>query len=502
MAASPWQSGIATMPLDGDVFYKPSDDDGAYTMELRYYTEVLDGTTGTHTYNGGQYVLDHKDSFSDSDNGWTTTKEDHYPIIGFTYTNNLRDGSSFRREGNTRTYYVEFFYIRNDYQIIFVNGGSTESTVTKQYGASLDGVDHTPARPANIPTGYVFMGWYDNELCEGDPYVFDGKTMPAANITVYAKWAAPEIKATFYTGRVGTENNTVLKEVPVNYGSIIPQSEIPDYPVTGTDDWIGWVTANGVVFNFNTKLYADIDLYPYYVSTVHFTVTYDANGDSGEVPVDNNKYVELSSATVLSPSNLKAPVGKVFLGWNTAADGSGTTYQPNSSVVITGDVVLYAMWGNEAPGANSLTYDANNGSGATYVVENIPNNASHTVLTREATGFEYLNHEFLGWSTDANATVAEYEPGDSVIVDGADVNILYAVWEIKYSSYTVNYYWNGTETKIAESKIVNEVEIGSVITNEAPIAIGGYTALPNQTSNLTIVEDSRRTSSTSITTRM
>ena len=93
-----YQSGISTMPLNGASF-KYVDQSGRYTMRLYYYTEVLAGQTGAKQYNGKWYTHDHTDEFkSDSPRTWTTTEEDHYDIQGFTYTGNLRDGSSFQRE--------------------------------------------------------------------------------------------------------------------------------------------------------------------------------------------------------------------------------------------------------------------------------------------------------------------------------------------------------------------------------------------------------------------
>jgi uncharacterized repeat protein (TIGR02543 family) len=36
--------------------------------------------------------------------------------------------------------------------------------------------------------------------------------------------------------------------------------------------------------------------------------------------------------------------GYFFAGWNTAADGSGTTYQPNQTFALSNNVTLYAKW--------------------------------------------------------------------------------------------------------------------------------------------------------------
>ena len=97
----PYQSGISTMPLNGAEFYYVSQD-GKITCKLNYYLEGLDG----------KYTLDHTDSFKSKKTEWSTTKEDHYDINGFTYTNNVEDGTSFEWVGGN-TYAVNFYYSRN-----------------------------------------------------------------------------------------------------------------------------------------------------------------------------------------------------------------------------------------------------------------------------------------------------------------------------------------------------------------------------------------------------
>ncbi|MBO7131641.1 hypothetical protein J6V85_00005, partial [Candidatus Saccharibacteria bacterium] len=53
-------------------------------------------------------------------------------------------------------------------------------------------------------------------------------------------------------------------------------------------------------------------------------------------------------ATMLAPISLTPPSGKVFAGWNTAADGSGTSYTNQQSVTNIaadgGSITLYAQW--------------------------------------------------------------------------------------------------------------------------------------------------------------
>lgn len=36
--------------------------------------------------------------------------------------------------------------------------------------------------------------------------------------------------------------------------------------------------------------------------------------------------------------------GFIFTGWNTAADGSGTSYAPGAVLTLTNNITLYAQW--------------------------------------------------------------------------------------------------------------------------------------------------------------
>lgn len=81
-----------------------------------------------------------------------------------------------------------------------------------------------------------------------------------------------------------------------------------------------------------------------------YEVTYNANGaDSGEVPIDSNKYLFEDTVTVLGTGTL-ARTGYTFQGWNTQADGNGTTRMPDSTFTMPADnVTLYAIWASDGP---------------------------------------------------------------------------------------------------------------------------------------------------------
>lgn len=72
-----------------------------------------------------------------------------------------------------------------------------------------------------------------------------------------------------------------------------------------------------------------------------YAVTYDANGGTGSVE-DSLRYTAGESATVLANGFTRG--GYTFAGWNTAADGTGTTYKPGETIKLSDSVKLYAQW--------------------------------------------------------------------------------------------------------------------------------------------------------------
>lgn len=99
----------------------------------------------------------------------------------------------------------------------------------------------------------------------------------------------------------------------------------------------GYMPGDTFIITGDTTLYA-------VWSPITYTVTYDANGGMGSVPVDPNNYTGGATVTVLDASDDFCMDGYEFYGWNTAADGSGSGYSPGDSFQITGNTTLYAVW--------------------------------------------------------------------------------------------------------------------------------------------------------------
>lgn len=85
-------------------------------------------------------------------------------------------------------------------------------------------------------------------------------------------------------------------------------------------------------------------------STAKYTVTYNGNGNTGgSVPVDATNYENGEIVTVPGNTGTLARTGYVFSGWNTNADGSGTTYLAGQTFAMGSEnVSLYARWVDES----------------------------------------------------------------------------------------------------------------------------------------------------------
>ena len=442
----PYQVNIDVMPLNGATFYGPKTGKGSETAF--YYVEVLPGETGTVTGGKTTYTLHHKDTSPGTD--YYVTDEDKYPITGFTYSHGTKNHDRYNN--------AKFYYSRNSYDIVFINSGAKDKVVTKKYQQSITDAAYTPKAPAG-KEDWHFDGWYDNELGQGDKYVFTGRTMPAQSITLYAKWSAPT-----YTV---TAHGTTDEAVKVARGGQVSEEDFDAAKPALADGerWMGWALRSGsdgdyvyTPFNYATEINQNYDLYPYILNASSFTVTYDAGDGSGTVPSDSRSYAKDSKARVKSKgSDLKGPDNAPrFLGWKSSVDGK--IYQPGDKITITGNTTLTAQWG-EAEVETSVIYKPGDGAEGSDKTFALKNNGSHTVLdvTADSIGFTKKGYRFTGWQyTDKNGRTAIAKPGQVIWLDTEDPqpNVLTAQWEAKKATVTVTgnhdtKVYNGEEQSVS-----------------------------------------------------
>lgn len=75
------------------------------------------------------------------------------------------------------------------------------------------------------------------------------------------------------------------------------------------------------------------------------TITFNKNGGGGTMSNQTILASNYGQSTKLNSNTFTAPSGKAFTGWNTAADGSGTSYADGAIITLYSNITLYAQWG-------------------------------------------------------------------------------------------------------------------------------------------------------------
>ena len=445
----PFQVNIATMPLEGAKFYGPKTGYGSETAY--YYVEVLPGEPSEVTKDGIRYKLDHKDTSPGT--GYSVSKEDQYPLTGYTFNKNVstRTGKSYDD--------AKFYYTRNTYNIKFINKGKVDKSVDKKYQQSISNENYTPARPSSLPDYYEFDGWYDNELCEGEKYVFNGKTMPAQNVTLYAKWTAKKISLTY---NLNNPEGTVDKDTKNVEAGTVASTVLPSIPTINEYSFAGWYYADGngnitsEVFHTKNTITRDTSIVGKWLYKGELRVVYDPGTEMGAtVPTDDKVYAGGAKVTVAG--NATTTSGMKFLGWQL----NRNVYKPGQSFEVNKDIankdnqiILTATWG-DAETSTTLTYDPGNGIGTATTVD-VMNNEAVEIEAHGSLGFtapvaEGKEYYFAGWA-DSSTGNATYADGQTINIDANGENVLYAVWvektEITLVANSGTRPYNGGEQSI------------------------------------------------------
>ena len=183
-----------------------------------------------------------------------------------------------------------------------------------------------------------------------------------------------------------------------------------------------------------------------------YHVHFNANGGTGSMGDQTMTYDKAANLT----ANAFTRNGYTFNGWNTQANGKGTSYANKASVrnltsTANGTVTLYAQW---TANQYKVHFDANTGSGSmgdqsmTY----------GTAANLTANAFTRNGYTFNGWNTQKDGKGASYANKASVknLTAAANTTInLYAQW--KPIQFTMHYDANGGTGTMADQKITYDV---------------------------------------------
>lgn len=309
-------------------------------------------------------------------------------------------------------------------------GGGTTTTVT---GTNLSNI-------TGITLGGVAATVWRNNTATAVTFITPANTSGAKNVVI-----------TTPAGTV-TSNNafTYIGPVTITYDvngadsgspsratdSYSPNTGGYSLPTVGTMvkngyTFTGWASAN----NSNTALTSPYN--PQATTTVYaiwtaknYTTTYNANGATGGTVPAVATNVFGSTFTVAANTGSLVRTNHSLAGWNTKADGTGTSYVLNSGSIVQGaaNQILYAEW---VPDTYTIDYDV---TGSTD-----PAPASHTNVLANGTvtlrnGVTKTNFEFAGWETGG----VTYKAGAAFTIGAANTSMV-AKWIPVYKlSYNLN----------------------------------------------------------------
>ena len=403
--------------------------------------------------NDNNYIIDHTD-YAGSD--VTIGLEDAYEITGFSFEKvGIRErewlGGEYKEKFYTggsiegKTYNgAKFYYTRNKYNIVYYNGEQIDAEVERSFEADItvDGSYKPKIRPEGVDSDYTFAGWYQDP--EGTkPYNFEGKTMPANKIIVYAKWAAPTYTVTFDLNGAISEDK--YSDQTVEKGKLATE---PADPIREGYTFAGW-TKNGSPFSFQTQITEDTTLTAQWISNEKYPLTYVSNNGKNVRQADGESYAVGAEAKVINVpegTGWEAPDGmEKFLCWNTEANGNGTDYYPGNSFRMPENVTeegtfLYAKWvpKRETTLNYDLNYEVAGGERlygqTTITIPNKPYSIGSNSDDPAKNDPSREGYKFLGWSTQKIPAENDklLKKGEQIQVDTIQENtdnVLYAQWQ-------------------------------------------------------------------------
>jgi uncharacterized repeat protein (TIGR02543 family) len=301
------------------------------------------------------------------------------------------DGASYPFTSNA-TLYAQWTANASNTVTFNSNGGSGSMTAeTASAPTAL-----TPN--AYSRTGYTFTGWNTAANGSGTAYANSAIYPFTTSTTLYAQWSASvatPATVTFNSNGGGGSMNAETASAPT---ALTPNA----YSRTGYT-FTGWNTAA----NGTGTSYANSGTYPFSASTTLYaqwsansaaTVTFNGNGATS-----GSMSAETANAPTALTANAYVRTGYNFTGWNTAANGTGTSYANSATYPFSASTTLYAQWAV----ANHLVHFVGNGAtrGSMPVeTHNGPSALSANLFVRPS-------WVFTGWNTSKDGSGTKYANG-------------------------------------------------------------------------------------------
>ena len=402
--------------------------------ESNAYTVKFDSNAGTGSMTDQIVKLDEEDNLSENTytrkgyefTSWNTQADGK----GKSYSNKSKIKNLTDQKGGTVILYAQWELI--DYKVIYDSAGGEKITEGKY--TIEKGIDNLP-----IPTrkGYAFENWLD----EKDQVMTKIEKGQTGDRALKAKWQANtyEVKFDANSGTGAMANQSFTYDQAANLtANTFTRS---GYVFTG---WNTQSDGKGTAFtdqievkNLTYEQGKVVTLYAQWQAN-SYGIKFDANGGVGEM-TDQILVIDVEESLAQNKFDRK---GYGFTGWNTQADGNGTSYSDKEKIKNLSNqsgetVTLYAQW---TANSYKVHFEANGGTG-TMADQAFTYDASNELSENKYTRRGYV---FLGWNMKADGTGQPYENQIAVsnLTEKPDETIsLYAQWKLE--EYTVKFESQG-----------------------------------------------------------
>lgn len=301
------------------------------------------------------------------------------------------------------------------YDVVFHSlGGSSVDSLSYKVTDEEIYLDD-PIRP-----GFAFLGWFPNELLQGQPVL----SIPKGSFgdkDFYAKWDVVQYNIT-YNSNGGTLSSLATTRYNVETATIPLLS--PTKTGYSFDGWYDNAQFNGTrIESIVVGSTGHKSLFAKWVPTA-YDVNYIVYG--GDAIANDTFTIESSALTLPVPSR----DGFTFGGWynNNLFTGDAITSITAGS---TGNRTFHAKWN---PITYTISYELNGGNFVGDYPQDYTIEDSLDLVNPSRVGFQ-----FMGWYTTAEFTGAPVES----IAEGQQGNLsFYAKWETATFDFTISYTLN------------------------------------------------------------
>ena len=324
------------------------------------------------------------------------------------------------------------------YAVTYNANGATSGSVPVDSNKYLSGATVTVLGNSGslAETGYTFAGWNTAANGSGSSYAGGGTfAMGSAGVTLYAQWTATAQYSVNYTANGATSGSAPVDSNHYSVGATVTVLGNTGSMVNTGYSFVGWNTVSngsgtsyvpGATFTMSN---ASVTLFAEWASGGSFTVSYSGNGSTGgSAPVDSHSYTPGSVVTVLGNTGNLTRTGYTFAGWNTMANGSGTSYIQGATFTIgASSPTLYAQWA-PAGSTYTVTYNGNGNTSGFALPDPNQYQQGDTVTVYGNLGYFFRpGYVFSGWNTASDGSGTAYAIGATFAMGSANVT-LYAQW--------------------------------------------------------------------------